>query len=284
MRDMKSAPILPALHHRLQERAAAMIDRGLEPHVAVVLVGNDEASLEYVSRKDKRAKEDGIIFSLYHLEEELVSFDDVAKTIDFLGADKDIHGIVLQLPLPDNFTDAQVTELIGHIPAEKDVDGLKGDWTKLTYTTDDSAKLAAPQQWALPPMIMAVLSLLDYYNVSRNDKKIVLVGRGRLVGTPLEVFFQKLGFDVTSVDEETDDILDITKQADILITGTGQPDLITYQWVKEGAVVVDCSGDVHTGSVEQVAEALSPAQGGIGPLTVAWLLHNVLNAAEATHV
>ena len=132
----------------------------------------------------------------------------------------------------------------------------------------------------LPPMIGAVVSLLDHYAISLADKKIVIVGKGRLVGEPLSTYFKAAGLDVESVDETTERILDVTKTADILITGTGEKDLITYQWVKEGAVVVDCAQDLHRDSVEQVASAVTPEIGGVGPLTVNWLLTNLITAAE----
>ena len=131
-------------------------------------------------------------------------------------------------------------------------------------------------------MVAAVCLLLSHYKISLNDKRIVIVGKGILVGQPLVTFFQKLGYTVESVDEETEHILTITKQADILIAGTGSPDLITFQWVKAGAVVLDCAHDVHRDSVDQIAGAVAPATGGLGPLTVAWLLHNTIRAARAS--
>lgn len=283
MRELSSTPFIAELHLELKARAAALIDSGTDPHVAVVLVGENPDSVKYVAVKEKRSKEDGIILSLYHLLE-AAPYEEIANTLQFLAADSDVHGIILQLPLPESITREQLDHLIEIIPIEKDVDGLRGDWESLTYQSPAISSLAGPQRGALPPMVLAVMSLLDHYDIDAMGKQVVLVGKGRLVGKPLEHFFHKLGVQVESVDEHTENIITITKQADILITGTGEPNLVTYQWVKEGAVVIDCSGDVHVDSVGQVAEALSPAQGGVGPLTVVWLLNNVLNAAqEASH-
>lgn len=282
MQSLKSQPITDRLHHSIKERAAALIDRGIDPQVAVVMVGTDPESATYVSIKEKRAKEDGIILSLYHLAAD-APFVEIEQTLQFLATDPDMHGIVLQLPLPKRFTASEVDRLIALIPPSKDVDGLAGGWKRRSYASAHTATLQEYQADPLPPMVLAVLSLLDHYQVPLEGKRIVLVGNGRLVGAPLHAFFQLLGLSDQVVDEHTENILAITKEADILITGTGERGLVTYQWVKEGATVIDCSGDIHTGSVEQVAGALSPAQGGIGPLTVAWLLHNVINAAEVHH-
>jgi len=177
-----------------------------------------------------------------------------------------------------------MNELFQHIAPEKDVDGLRGDWRQQHYSSTSALSLKARLPLALPPMVAAVCLLLDYYKIQLENQKIVVVGKGMLVGQPLEAFLkndQKL--DVTLVDEETDDILAITSAADVLISGTGSKDLITYQWVKEGAVVLDCAQDVHRDSVDQVAAAVAPSVGGLGPLTVTWLLFNTVQAAGQQH-
>jgi methylenetetrahydrofolate dehydrogenase (NADP+)/methenyltetrahydrofolate cyclohydrolase len=265
MQALLSAPITEKIHYELQQKAAQLIKAGIEPHVAVILVGADPASVSFVSIKQEQAKRDGIILSLYHLEED-ATVPEIRQALEFLATDDEVQGIVLQLPLPEGITEAQVDELIQCIPPAKDVDVLRAD----TGAATDMRS----------PMVEAVTGLLVQYQLSVAGQKVVIVGKGRLVGQPLEAYFRSVGVDVQLVDEHTEDILKITSQADILITGTGEPDLITYQWVKEGATVINCSGDVHVDSVEQVAGALSPAKGGIGPLTVAYLLQNVLKAAD----
>lgn len=278
MQKLLSAPLVKKLHERTKAEVARLVDGGIDPHLAVVLVGEDPSSVKYVSIKNQVAKDLGIIVSLYHLEEDS-TFQQMVESIQFLNADEDVHGIILQLPLPEHITVEQVDELLTLINPEKDVDGLRGDWKKLTYPGTTLDDLLKHQPWSLPPMVSSILSLLDFYHIDLTGKKVVSVGRGRLVGKPLELFLDKLGVDVRAVDEETEHILDITSSADVLIAATGEPDLITYQWVKEGAVVIDCNQDVHVDSVSQVASALAPAVGGVGPLTVAWLLHNTAQAA-----
>jgi methylenetetrahydrofolate dehydrogenase (NADP+)/methenyltetrahydrofolate cyclohydrolase len=266
MQSLSSTPFIADLHLTLRNRVAALVDPGVDPQVGVILVGENPESVKFVSVKENRAREDGIILSLYHLEEETTTFEDLVQTIGFLATDDETHGIVLQLPLPEKFTPTQLDALIQLIPSHKDVDALRIDEGKNQS-----------------PMVLAITSLLDHYQIETVGKRVCVVGKGRLVGAPVAHYFTNLGLQVDAVDEETEKVLAITKEADILITGTGVPDLITHFWVKEGAVVIDCASDVHTDSVGQIASALSPAKGGIGPLTVYWLLNNVASAAEASH-
>lgn len=275
MYTLESKPIIS----RINADTNSLAKSGEEPHLAVVLIGEDPQSLRYVELKTKRAKELGILLSTYHLPLG-TQYADIEQSVVFLAEDPEVHGIILQLPLPEFITPEQTDNLMKLIPLAKDVDGLRGDWAPAGRPPQTIAELLEHAGPSLPPMVCGVLSLLDEYHVGLEHKNIILVGAGRLVGRPLERYFKQLGLQPVVVTEETDHILDITRQADILITGTGQPDLITYQWVKEGAVVVNCSGDVHEDSVSQVASALSPSNGGIGPLTVAWLLHNVARRAH----
>ncbi len=279
MQSLTSKQLLRKLKFDLKNQVASLIDSGTDPHLAAVLVGDDESSLNYIDIKTRVGKEVGVIVSLYHIEES-ASLDEIKETIAFLSQDDEIHGIILQLPLPEKFSQENVDELIAKIPASKDVDGLRGDWKKLTYTSYSTESLLGNQPYALPPMVGSVTSLLNEYDISLDSKRVVLVGNGRLVGQPLSEFYGSLGINVQAVDETTPNIFAITSEADILVTGTGVPNLVTYQWVKPGATVIDCSGDVHEDSVSQVAEALSPAIGGVGPLTVFWLLHNTYQAAR----
>jgi len=281
MQVLQSRQLVEKIQTEIKRDAVDLIDRGIDPQLAIVMVGNNPASARYVGIKSERGKELGIICSLYHMEEG-TTYEEIEATLKYLALDEEIHGIILQLPLPANFTREQTNRLIAAIPAEKDVDGLRGSWK-----TDALAKepysletMLSDHVHSLPPMVMSVLSLLDFYGITFANKQVVLVGKGRLVGEPLETYLKKSGAKVVSVDEETRNILKTTQTADILISGTGQDDLITYQWVKEGAVVVDCARDVHRDSVDQVASAVGPATGGVGPLTVAWLLHNLIQACS----
>jgi|GEM_PF-1050535 len=279
MKLLESAPIVNILAEEIRVKTVALVDRGIDPHLAVVLVGTHPESLKYIDIKTRKAKECGIIVSVYSIEEDAPR-EEIVSTIDFLSADPEVHGLIVQLPLPGNWTQVELDELFQHIAPEKDVDGLRGDWRKQHYAGTSAAALREGAPFALPPMVAAVCLLLDYYKIDLTNKNIVVIGKGMLVGQPLESFLkgdQKLK--VTLVDEETNDILAITSAADILISGTGSKDLVTYQWVKEGAVVLDCAQDVHRDSVDQVASAVAPSVGGLGPLTVSWLLYNTVQAA-----
>ena len=264
---------------RINAETKLLAGSGPEPHLAVVLIGEDPQSLRYVELKTKRAKELGILLSTYHLPS-VTPFAEIELSVSFLAKDPEVQGIIIQLPLPETITAEQTACLLELIPVTKDVDGLRDDWIVNDASPKTVVDLMAYTGNPLPPMVCGVISLFDEYGIDTENKKIVIVGDGRLVGKPLARYFMQIGLDVTVVSIETDHILEITRQADILISGTGQSDLITYQWVKEGVVIINCASDVHEDSVFQVASAATPAVGGIGPLTVAWLLHNVARRAR----
>lgn len=282
MKLLESKQIIGDIYHRLKHESAHIIDGGTTPHLAVVLVGEDPDSLRYIDIKTKRGKEVGVTVSVYHLEEDATK-EEIKETVSFLGGDDDVHAIIVQLPLPGNWTEQEQQELFNLIPPAKDVDGLRGDWESQSYQGMTRAELEQPHAYFLPPMVASVCLLLEKYKLTPADKKTIIVGRGKLVGQPLEAFFKKLNYEVLAVDEETDDILSKTIEADILISGTGSENLITYQWVKPDAIVLDCANDVHRDSVDQVAGYVAPSTGGLGPITVAWLLRNTVTAASILH-
>lgn len=285
MIELNSKNLVEKINFATKAKAAELVDRGHDPHLAVVMVGNDPESAKYVGLKSKRGKELGINVSFYHLKED-EGYDAIADTIKFLNEDEEINSIILQLPLPSKFKKEEVEKILKMIEPKKDVDGLSGAWMDMSkeeieaQLSIDFSGGVNDKGLVVPPMALGIYSLLKEYKIEMENKKIVVVGRGKLVGQPAYNFFQKLGYDIQMVHTETDHIFDVTKEADILITGTGQANLITYQWIKEGATVIDCSMDLHNDSIEQVAGAVSPAVGGIGPLTVAWLLHNVVVVSQ----
>ncbi|CAN5145472.1 bifunctional methylenetetrahydrofolate dehydrogenase/methenyltetrahydrofolate cyclohydrolase FolD [soil metagenome] len=278
MELMESKQLVASLHLAAKKEAARLVDAGFAPHLAVVLIGEDEASLRYIDIKSKRGKEDGVTVSVYYIEADAPK-SEAQQMVDYLAGDTDVHGIIVQLPLPGSWSKAETADLIAKIPNHKDVDGLNGAWMEQSYQGTGLKSLNLPFTSYLPPMVASVCLLLEAYQLPLEGKNIVVVGRGKLVGAPLTHFFEKQGLNVTAVDEHTDDIFSITSKADILIAGTGVENLITYQWVKEGATVMDCANDVHRDSVDQVARFVAPARGGLGPVTVAWLLRNVVAAA-----
>jgi methylenetetrahydrofolate dehydrogenase (NADP+) / methenyltetrahydrofolate cyclohydrolase len=277
MKELIAQPVNSRIGAATLAASVALVDQGIDPCLAVVLVGEDSASVRYVQRKEDRAKELGIILSLYHIET-TEPFQAVSDTLAFLAADETVHGIILQLPLPDQYTQEQVDQLIQIIPPEKDVDGLRAMWQVApAATARKSLELATG---FIPPMVAAIVLLLDEYGYDLAAMNTVVVGAGRLVGQPLSNFAEQIKKPLVLVDEETEKIFDVTQKADVLVAATGMKELITYQWISEGAVVIDCGNEVHRDSVDQRAAAVSPSRGGVGPITVEWLMHNVIMAAQ----
>ncbi len=237
--------------------------RGVILSLAVILVGEDLASLTYVKAKEKVAERLGVNFRIFHFSGEC-SQKQILELLDELNADKDIHGIIIQLPLPGSF---DVENLINSIDPAKDVDGLR-DGTQ-------------------PPTVLAIMELLKFYEIPLQGN-IVLVGHGKLVGQPLEKMLGKMGVKVGVCDSSTADLAEKTRQADILISATGKPGLITPEMVSGQAVVIDAGtaesggsvkGDVLPSVYEKV-KAYSPVPGGVGPLTVMMLMRNLVEAAK----
>jgi methylenetetrahydrofolate dehydrogenase (NADP+)/methenyltetrahydrofolate cyclohydrolase len=278
METMLSKPITERIDASTARLATRLLERGLDPQLAIVLVGEDPASIRYVDIKSRRAKELRIDLSVYHFSADSTATE-IEESVRFLATDPDVDGLIIQLPLPETYKE-MTDRLLSLVPSAKDVDGLAGGWVVgVTAASARTLEAFLRSDTTVPPMIAGVLSLLDQYKIELEAAKIVIVGSGRLVGAPLLAYMLGLGLDVQAVTEETDHILDITTQADVLICGTGVVNLVTYQWIKEGAVVIDCAADVHP-SVSERASALAPSKGGIGPLTVAWLLHNVVRTVE----
>jgi methylenetetrahydrofolate dehydrogenase (NADP+)/methenyltetrahydrofolate cyclohydrolase len=239
----------------------------IQPTLAIIQTTDDPVIVKYIALKQRYGEDLGITVEVHIVDQGVV-----AELIDQLNKDKHVHGIMMQLPLTDP-TETQA--LVDHIIPAKDVDGLG---TKAAY---DSATA------------LAIMWLLIGYNIELRGAKIVMVGRGRLVGLPLEKLLQEAGYEVTSVDENTPDIPNITRQADILITATGVPGLITSDMVRPEAAVIDAGvateggklvGDVAPEVRERQDIAITPIVGGVGPLTVCALFDNVIRAAQATQV
>lgn len=245
------------------------------PKLAIVTYRADERSKVYVNLKLKRAEEIGIQTELIDWSD--MEQDDCLKAMQKLGERKDVNGIIVQLPL-NGWYDPQM--LLDLIPPHKDVDGLS--MQSLEDLKQNKAKL-------IPATPRAVLTALDYENIDLGNKKIVIVGQGKLVGLPLGLILSNKGCDVETADINTKYLAELTKQADVLISAAGQPDLITGNMVKPGSVVLDVgiveingklAGDVDYKTVEPVASLISKVPGGIGPITVVSLLQNVVEATK----
>lgn len=256
--EMTSHTITEKLYADLRHKVEEIVANGKQPSLAVVLVGHDPKSELYVSSiKQRRAQELGVDFTIHRLDQS-VTQDTVLATIEKLNRESSVSGIIVQLPLPDQLdTDA----ILNAIDLKKDVDGLRS---------------GTPY---LPPTVAAIMQLFESYDIALTDKKITVVGKGKLVGAPLLSELKKLGLDVEACDEWTDDLVGKTVAADILISATGDPGIIKPEMVKEGAIVIDVDEDVEYEAVAPKTSYITPQRGAVGPLTVAFLLSNVIEAA-----
>lgn len=236
----------------------------LKPFLAVILVGENPESLVYIRAKEKIALRLGIGFRLYHFSQ-IVPQNEIIYLLEQLNNDKSISGIIVQLPLPPKFN---TQEMLDSISPQKDIDGFSGNFSS--------------------PAAAAIINILKYYDIDLSDKKIVLLGHGRLVGQPLEKFFQKKGINVQVCDKETQHLEHFTKNADLLISATGRAGLIRSEMIKKGAIIIDAgtaeiggkiSGDVDK-SVYAKTAAITPVPGGVGPVTVACLMENLVAAVK----
>lgn len=270
--------------NRLRDEIVAEIARAIEsagsPRIclATVLVGDDGPSQRYVRNKHAQAAKAGLLS-----RNEVLSADAgqsrVEQTVRELAADPDVHGILVQSPLPAGYDEEVILDLI---PAVKDVDGL---------TTASMGRLVRDLPGLVGCTPLGVMRLLERYGIETQGRRAVVVGRSMLVGVPLSLLLARRGADatVTIAHSRTVDLASVCREADILVAAAGQPRMITVDHVKRGAVVIDVGisrtdegivGDVDFESVRSVASAITPMPGGTGPMTIACLLENTLSAAR----
>jgi methylenetetrahydrofolate dehydrogenase (NADP+) / methenyltetrahydrofolate cyclohydrolase len=263
---------------RVKAEVAELVASGAPaPGLATVLVGDDPASAIYVRRKHEACEEAGIR-SIGHELPATASQKELLALVDELAADQEVSGILVQLPLPDGL---DPDEVIDHIPAAKDVDGL----------TPASAGLLArgtPKLVSCTPA--GVIELLKHAGAQIEGAEAVIVGRSNLVGRPLISLLLGENATVTVCHSRTRDLGEVCRRADILIAAAGSPRLVTGDMVKPGAIVIDVGtnrleeglvGDVDFEAAKKVASAITPVPGGVGPMTIAMLLSNTVAAAKA---
>ncbi len=249
-------------------------DLMIKPCIAVIQVGNDEASNVYIENKKKACNEVGIYFKHIKFEEYALEKEIVNKIIE-LNNDEYVDGIIIQLPLPIKFNEKK---LVNFITKNKDIDGL---------TDSNKALLLRDNANLIPCTPLGIMELLKAYEIGVEGKNVVIVGRSNLVGLPLCHLMLNNNATVTVCHSKTNNLSDFTKNADILISATGVPKLITKDMVKKGAVVIDVGinkiddklvGDVDFDNVSKLASFITPVPGGVGPMTVAMLLKNTIIA------
>jgi methylenetetrahydrofolate dehydrogenase (NADP+)/methenyltetrahydrofolate cyclohydrolase len=273
------------LESELIERITALSEDGVSPHLVVVIVGDDPASKTYVSAKQAACQRLGLKSTRHSLPVETTQ-EELLELIVSLNQDDSVHGILVQSPLPESIDELQVTDAID---PRKDVDGFHPvNLGKLVQGRSDAL---------LPCTPSGIIRMLRWAEVELSGKRVVVIGRSRIVGMPLSLMLAARGVDasVSVVHSRSEDIEGICRTADVLIAAVGRPALVSADWVKPGAVIIDVgvnrvddenhergwylAGDVHP-EVAGVASKLSPVPGGVGPMTIACLMANTVTAAE----
>ena len=266
-----AAHVLETLRPRIKE---------LNPKLVVVQVGNDPASESYIRQKMKSCAEVSMRHEHKHLPEE-TSRGDLLRLVQELNDDSDVTGFIVQLPLPAHLKDA-VPEIIRAIDPARDVDGFGS-------VNVGKVSLGREEEALVPATPAGVMTLLNYYEIEIEGKNVVIVGHSNIVGKPLAAMFLNRNATVTVCNKHTANLLAHTQQADILCSAVGKHGLITSEMVKPGAVVIDIGtsrteeglkGDVDFDAVKDIAAAITPVPGGIGPMTVASLIRNCVLAAQ----
>ncbi len=251
--------------------------KGIFPKLAVIMVGNDSASTVYVRNKSKACNEIGIEFEEFLLPENTTR-EELLGLIEDLNNRKDINGILLQSPIPKHL---DIREAFNAINYKKDVDG---------FHPINVGKLAIGEDCFISCTPAGVMKMLEEYNIEIEGKHAVVIGRSNIVGKPLAQGLLNKNATVTTCHSKTKNLKDITKQADILVAAIGRPKFVTEDMVKDGAVVIDVGinrnddgklvGDVDYQNIERKASYITPVPGGVGPMTIAMLMTNVVKAAK----
>lgn len=250
------------------------------PGLSVVLIGEDPASHTYVKNKEKACQELGI-YSKIHKLPASTSENDLIKLIESLNKDSKIDGILIQLPLPTHINSEKV---ISSLDPNKDVDGLH------PYNL---GKLFSGQNCLKPCTPLGIMKIFKYYSINLNGMVTVIIGRSILVGKPLAMLLLKENATVTIAHSKTKDIESLTRSADILVCAIGKAKLVKKSWIKQGAIVIDVGinkvfengitklvGDVDFEDVKDNCKAITPVPGGVGPMTIAMLMTNTLQAYQ----
>ncbi|HEY3298708.1 MAG TPA: bifunctional methylenetetrahydrofolate dehydrogenase/methenyltetrahydrofolate cyclohydrolase FolD [Armatimonadota bacterium] len=253
---------------------------GITPHLAVMIVGNDPASEVYVNMKKKACLAAGMHSTVHELPENSTQ-EQVIDIIRALNADPNVHGIMVQHPVPKHLEEL---EILATVDRTKDVDGISRDSLGSLVTGDPLFISATPA---------GIIELLDRYNIPIEGKHAVVVGRSIILGKPVALYLLNRNATVSVCHTRTKDLGAMTRQADILIAAVGRPEIITGDMIKDGAVVIDAGynkvegrakdvGDVEFESAAQKASWITPVPGGVGPMTIAMLLKNTLKATKAS--
>lgn len=265
------------IKEELKEEVASLAAQGRKCCLAVIQVGNDPASSVYVGNKKKACAYVGIESLAYELPEETTE-EELLTIIDKLNKDANVHGILCQLPLPKHINEDHVIKAIS---PKKDVDG---------FHPQNVGALVIGEKGFVSCTPAGIIQLLKRSNIEMDGKHCVVVGRSNIVGKPISLLMLRENATVTICHSHTKNLKEICKEADILIVAIGKPQFIDKEYVKDGAVVIDVGihrdennklcGDVKYDEVEPVASYITPVPGGVGPMTIAMLMHNCVEAMK----
>jgi len=261
----------------LRPRIARLIEKGIDPALTVILVGEDPASAIYVRNKEKMCARLGIKSEVIRMDARTTQ-DELCAELRRLNEDNSIHGILVQLPLPKHIDEVAVLNIVA---AEKDVD---------CFHPVNAGKLLRGEKGFLACTPAGVMRMLEEYGVDIAGKEAVVIGRSNIVGKPLAILLLQQNATVTICHSRTRDLAEVTRRADILVAAIGKGRFVTADMVKPGAVVVDVgvnrmedgkvAGDVDYDAVEPIASYITPVPGGVGSMTIAMLMENTVFAAE----
>ncbi|QTC43999.1 bifunctional 5,10-methylene-tetrahydrofolate dehydrogenase/5,10-methylene-tetrahydrofolate cyclohydrolase [Bacillus sp. V3] len=257
----------------LRLRVSALKEKGIVPCLATVLVGDDSSSETYVKMKGNACRKIGMESRRIHLPKETTTRE-LLDVINELNSDDDVHGILLQHPVPKQIDERAAFEAIS---IEKDVDGV----TSLGFGRTSFGFGEYP---SCTPA--AIMNIIDFYNVSVEGKHAVVIGRSPILGKPVSMMLLNRNATVTTCHSYTENLAEIVSQADIVVAAVGKPNFIKGEWVKEGAVILDAGynkgniGDVDYDSCYEKAGAITPVPGGVGPVTISMLLKQTVDSAE----
>ncbi len=246
----------------------------IKPTLAIILVGDNEASLVYVKAKIKACENVGVKPILIKYDKN-ISEDEIINKVKELNNDKNINGIIIQSPLPSNIS---FDNIINHIHPLKDIDGLNSESVYANYMN---------KKGFLPCTVKGIIKLLNFYEIDVCDKNVTIIGRSNLVGKPLNIALNNLGATVTMCHSKTKDISLFTKTADIVISATGKCNLITKDMVKDNSTIIDVGitrvnnkliGDVDFENVKDHVKYITKVPGGVGPMTVSMVISNTVDA------
>lgn len=264
------------VREQVKKQVCELSIKGIKPKLAVIMVGEDMASKVYVKNKSKACNEVGIQYEEFILNEN-IEMDELLELIKNLNERKDIHGILLQSPIPEHLDIYKAFETIDF---KKDVDG---------FNPVNIGRLAFNRPTFISCTPYGVIKLLEEYNINLKGANVVILGRSNIVGKPLAQCLLNKDATVTICHSNTTNIEEITKNADILISAIGKPNFVKEHMIKDGAVIIDVGinrietkivGDIDFKNVERKASYITPVPGGVGPMTIAMLLNNVVIAAK----